>query len=140
MKSLKRVKPGTWVIASLAASLLLISSIMFASWQAAQPKQYEALLKLYGTEQTTWKVKDRVPLGLVLNLNDKSAKSYAIQLEGRTNGAWQVVKKYTATKPDNSTVVFKVRPAKVGDIIYRAEIQTPSGIVTSNEFVLHVTD
>ena len=140
MKSLKRVKSGTWVIASLAAFLLLISSIMFASWQAAQPKQYEALLKLYGTEQTSWKVNDRVPLGLALNLNDKTGKTYAIQLEGRTNGAWQVVKKYTATKPDNSTVVFKVRPAKVGDIIYRAEIQTPSGIVTSNEFVLHVTD
>jgi hypothetical protein len=140
MKSLKRVKPGTWVIASLAAFLLLIASIMFASWQAAQPKQYEALLKLYGTEQTTWKVNDRVPLGLVLNLNDKTGKSYAIQLEGRADGAWQVVKKFTSTKPDNSTVVFKVHPAKVGDIVYRAEIQTPSGIVTSNEFVLHVTN
>jgi len=140
MKSLKRVKPGTWVLASLAAFLLLIASIMFASWQAAQPKQYEALLKLYGTEQTSWKVNDRVPLGLALNLNDKTGKTYAIQLEGRTNGAWQVVKKYTAKNPDNSTVVFKVRPAKVGDIVYRAEIQTPSGIVTSNEFVLHVTD
>lgn len=140
MKALKRVKPGTWVIASLGAFLLLIGSIMFGSWQASQPKQYEALLKLYGTEQTTWKVNDRVPLGLALNLNDKTGKSYAIQLEGRTNGAWQVVKKYTAKKPDNSTVVFKVHPAKVGDIVYRAEIQTPSGIVTSNEFVLHVTN
>jgi hypothetical protein len=140
MKFLKRVKPGTWVIASLATFLLLIASIMFASWQAAQPKQYEALLKLYGTEQASWKVNDRVPLGLALNLNDKTGKTYAIQLEGRTNGAWQVVKKYTAKNPDNSTVVFKVRPAKVGDIVYRAEIQTPSGIVTSNEFVLHVTD
>ncbi len=140
MKSLKRVKPGTWVIASLTAFALLVASIMFGSWQAAQPKQYEALLKLYGTEQTTWKVNDRVPLGLALNLNDKSGKSYAIQLEGRTNGAWQVVKKYTAKNPDNSTVVFKVHPAKAGDIVYRAEIQTPSGIVISNEFVLHVTN
>lgn len=140
MKSLKRVKPGTWVITSLAAFAVLVASIMFGSWLAAQPKQYEALLKLYGTEQTTWKVNDRVPLGLALNLNDKSGKSYAIQLEGRTNGAWQVIKKYTAKKPDNSTVVFKVHPAKAGDIVYRAEIQTPSGIVTSNEFVLHVTN
>lgn len=140
MKSLKRVKSGTWVIGALAAFLLLVASIMFVSWQAAQPKKYEAYLKTYGTEQTTWKVKDRVPLGLALNLNDKSAESYAIQLEGRTDGAWQIVKKYTAKNPDNNTVVFKVRPAKTGDITYRAEIQTPSGIVISNEFVLHITN
>jgi hypothetical protein len=73
-------------------------------------------------------------------LNDKTGKSYAIQLEGRVNGAWQVVKKYTAKKPDNNTVVFKVHPALAGDVIYRAEIQTPSGIVTSNELVVQVTN
>jgi hypothetical protein len=140
MKLVKRIKPGTWVIAGLAAFILLIASMMFASWQAAQPKKYEAYLAPYGTEQQSWKVNDRVPLGLALNLNDKTAKSYPIQLEGRADGAWQVVKKYTAKNPDNNTVVFKVHPAKVGDIIYRAEIQTPSGIVTSNEFVLHVTN
>jgi hypothetical protein len=140
MKFLRKVKVGTWIIAAVAAFILLIASMMFGSYVASQPKKYEALLKLYGTTQTTWKINDRVPMGLVLNLNDKSAKSYAIQLEGRAAGAWQVIKKYTAKKPDNSTVVFKVHPAQAGDIVYRAEVQTPSGIVTSNEFVLHVTN
>ena len=140
MKFLSRVKVGTWVVAAFAAFILLIASIMFGTWVASQPKKYEAFLKLYGTTQTTWKVDDRVPVGLVLNLNDKTGKSYAIQLEGRVNGAWQVVKKYTANKPDNNTVVFKVHPALAGDVIYRAEIQTPSGIVTSNELVVQVTN
>jgi len=139
VKYLSRVKAGTWVVAAFAAFVLLIAAIMFGSWVASQPKKYEAFLKLYGTTQTTWKVNDRVPLGLVLNLNDKTGKSYAIQLEGRVDGAWQVVKKYTAQKPDNSTVVFKAHPAVAGDIIYRAEVQTPSGIVTSNELVVQVT-
>jgi hypothetical protein len=140
VKFLSRVKVGTWVVAAFAAFILLIASIMFGTWVASQPKKYEAFLKLYGTTQTTWKVDDRVPVGLVLNLNDKTGKSYAIQLEGRVNGAWQVVKKYTANKPDNNTVVFKVHPALAGDVIYRAEIQTPSGIVTSNELVVQVTN
>jgi hypothetical protein len=140
VKFLSRVKVGTWVVAAFAAFILLIASIMFGTWLASQPKKYEAFLKLYGTTQTTWKVDDRVPVGLVLNLNDKTGKSYAIQLEGRVNGAWQVVKKYTAKKPDNNTVVFKVHPALAGDVIYRAEIQTPSGIVTSNELVVQVTN
>jgi hypothetical protein len=140
VKFLSRVKVGTWVVAAFAAFILLIASIMFGTWVASQPKKYEAFLKLYGTTQTTWKVDDRVPVGLVLNLNDKTGKSYAIQLEGRVNGAWQVVKKYTAKKPDNNTVVFKVHPALAGDVIYRAEIQTPSGIVTSNELVVQVTN
>ena len=140
MKFLSRVKVGTWVVAAFAAFILLIASIMFGTWVASQPKKYEAFLKLYGTTQTTWKVDDRVPVGLVLNLNDKTGKTYAIQLEGRVDGAWQVVKKYTAKTPDNSTVVFKVHPAVAGDVIYRAEIQTPSGIVTSNELVVQVTN
>lgn len=139
MKFLSRVTVGTWVIAAFAAFILLIAAIVFGSWSASQPKKYEALLRPYGTTQTTWKINDRVPLGLVLNLNDKTGKSYAIQLEGRAAGAWQVVKKYTAKTPDNSTVVFQVHPAQAGDLIYRAEIQTPSGIVTSNELVVQVT-
>jgi hypothetical protein len=138
VKFIRKVKPGTWVVAAFTAFVVLIVSMMLGSWVASQPKTYEAFLKLYGTSQTTWKVKDRVPIGLVLNLNDKTDKTYAIQLEGRAAGAWQVVKKFTAKNPDNSTVVFKVHPAKAGDIVYRAEIQTPSGIVTSNELVLHV--
>ena len=74
-----------------------------------------------------------------LNFNDKKKKfKYEIQLEGRQSGAWQVVKKYTALKAKN-TVVFRVHPAKVGDIIYRAEVQTPGGVLTTNELVLHVT-
>lgn len=140
MKFLSRVKVGTWLVLAAAAFFLLIAGMMFAAWVGSQPVKYEAFLKLYGTTQTSWKVNDRVPLGLVLNLNDKTGKSYPIQLEGRASGAWQVVKKYTAKKPDNNTVVFKVHPAKAGDIVYRAEIQTPSGLVTSNEFVLHVTN
>lgn len=140
MKFLKRVKPGTWVVAAFSTFVLLIGSVMFFSWQASQPVKYEAFLKLYGTTQTTWKVDDRVPIGLALNLNDKSGKTYPIQLEGRATGAWQVVKKFTAKSPDNNTVVFKVHPAKAGAIVYRAEIQTPSGIVTSNELVIQVTN
>lgn len=140
MKFIKRIKTGTWVIAAFAAFVAIIAAVMYGSWAASQPVKTQALLKLYGTSQINWKVNDRVPLGLALNLDDKSAKTYAIQLEGRSNGAWQVVKKYTANKPDNSTVVFKVHPAQSGDIVYRAEIQTPSGIVTSNEFVIHVAN
>jgi len=140
MNFFRRVKVGTWIIAAFAAFILLIAGMMYGSYVASQPKKYEAFLKLYGTTQQTWKINDRVPMGLALNLNDKSGKSYAIQLEGRAAGAWQVIKKYTSKKPDNSTVVFKVHPSLAGDIVYRAEVQTPSGIVTSNELVLHVTN
>jgi len=139
MKKSKKIKPGTWVIAGFVAFFALVGTLMTVNYISSLPVQREAALGLYNDKNPNRKVNERTELALRLDLKDKSATKYPIQLEGRVGGAWQVVKKYTATKPDN-TVVFRVRPAVVGDIIYRAEVQTPSGIVTSNELVLHVTN
>jgi len=136
----KRVKPGTWVILAFVSFFALIGTLMTVNYISSLPVQREATLALYNNKDANRKVKERTEIALKLDLKDKSAEKYPIQLEGRAGGSsWQVVKTYTATKPNN-TVVFRVRPAVVGDVVYRAEVQTPSGVVTSNELVLHVTN
>ena len=140
MKLLKRIKPGTWVIVGFVTFIGLVAGLMIGNYVSSLPVHHDVVLALYNDKSETRKVNDRVEIAVRLDLSDTSGAKYPIQLEGRQAGAWQVVKKYTANKPDNSTVVFKVHPAQAGDIVYRAEIQTPSGIVTSNEFVIHVTN
>ena len=138
MNILKRIKPGTWVIVGFAAFILLVGSLMVGKYVSSLPVHRDVALALYNDKSDTRKVNDRVELAVRLDLNDTSGAKYPIQLEGRQAGAWQIIKKYTATKPKN-TVVFRVHPAKVGDIVYRAEVQTPNGVLTTNELVLHVT-
>lgn len=139
MKALKRVKPGTWVIVGFVAFFALIGSLMTANYISTLPVKREVAIGLYNDKNPNRKVGERVEIAVKLDLNDKSAKEYPIQLEGKLAGDWQVIKKYTATKPDN-TVVFRVTPAKVGEITYRAEVATPSGVLISNELVLNITN
>jgi len=139
MNFLKRVKPGTWVIVGFVAFIGLVAGLMIGNYVSSLPVHRDVVLALYNDKSETRKVNDRVELAVRLDLNDTSGAKYPIQLEGRQAGAWQVIKKYTATKPKN-TVVFRVHPARTGDIVYRAEVQTPNGVLVTNELVLHVTN
>ena len=139
MNFLKRVKPGTWVIVGFVAFIGLVAGLMIGNYVSSLPVHRDVVLALYNDKSETRKVNDRVELAVRLDLNDTSGAKYPIQLEGRQAGAWQVIKKYTATKPKN-TVVFRVHPARTGDIVYRAEVQTPNGVLITNELVLHVTN
>jgi hypothetical protein len=139
MNFLKRVKPGTWVIVGFVAFIGLVAGLMIGNYVSSLPVHRDVVLALYNDKSETRKVNDRVELAVRLDLNDTSGAKYPIQLEGRQAGAWQIVKKYTATKPKN-TVVFRVHPARTGDIVYRAEVQTPNGVLITNELVLHVTN
>jgi len=139
MKLLKKVNPGTWVIVAFVAFIALVASLMIGNYVSSLPVHHDVALALYNDKSETRKVNDRVELAVRLDLNDTSGAKYPIQLEGRQAGAWQVIKKYTATKPKN-TVVFRVHPARTGDIVYRAEVQTPNGVLITNELVLHVTN
>lgn len=112
---------------------------MIGNYISSLPVHHDVVLALYNDKSETRKVNDRVELAVRLDLSDTSGAKYPIQLEGRQAGAWQIVKKYTATKPKN-TVVFRVHPARTGDIVYRAEVQTPNGVLVTNELVLHVTN
>ncbi len=139
MKRLKIVKPGTWVIAGFIAFFALIGALMTANYIASQPIKREVAIGLYNDKNPNRKVNQRIELAVKLDLKDKSSDKYPIQLEGKAAGDWQVIKKYTATSPDN-TVVFRVTPTKVGEITYRAEVATPSGTLISNELVLNITN
>jgi len=139
MKLLKRIKPGTWVIVGFVTFIGLVAGLMIGNYVSSLPVHHDVVLALYNDKSETRKVNDRVEIAVRLDLSDTSGAKYPIQLEGRQAGAWQVVKKYTATKPKN-TVVFRVHPARTGDIVYRAEVQTPGGILVTNELVLHVTN
>jgi hypothetical protein len=139
MKFLKRIKPGTWVIVAFVAFIALVGGLIAGKYVSTLPVHHDVALALYNDKSDTRKVNDRVELAVRLDLNDSSGAKYPIQLEGRQAGAWQVIKKYTATKPKN-TVVFRVHPARTGDIVYRAEVQTPNGVLVTNELVLHVTN
>jgi hypothetical protein len=139
MKLLKRIKPGTWVIVGFVTFIGLVAGLMIGNYVSSLPVHHDVVLALYNDKSETRKVNDRVEIAVRLDLSDTSGAKYPIQLEGRQAGAWQVVKKYTATKPKN-TVVFRVHPARTGDIVYRAEVQTPNGVLTTNELVLHVTN
>jgi hypothetical protein len=134
----KRIKPGTWVIVGFAAFIILVGGLMVGKYVSSLPVHRDVVLALYNDKSDTRKVDSRVELAVRLDLSDTTGAKYAIQLEGRQAGAWQIIKKYTATKP-LSTVVFRVHPARTGDIVYRAEVQTPTGVLTTNELVLHVT-
>jgi hypothetical protein len=138
MKFLKRIKPGNWALISLAGLVALVAGLMIGQYVSKMPVQREVALALYNNKSDNRKVGERVEMAVRLDLEDTSAKKYPIQLEGRAEGKWQVIKKYDATKASN-TVVFRVKPAKAGDITYRAEVLTPSGVLTTNELVLHVT-
>ncbi len=138
MNIFKRIKPGTWVIVGFAAFIILVGGLMVGKYVSSLPVHRDVVLALYNDKSDTRKVDSRVELAVRLDLSDTTGAKYAIQLEGRQAGAWQIIKKYTATKPQ-STVVFRVHPARVGDIVYRAEVQTPTGVLTTNELVLHVT-
>ena len=138
MKLLKRVKPGTWVTAAVLAFFLAVGGVFVGNYIAKNPPAAEVTLGLYNNKSADRKLQERVEVAVKLALKDTSAKSYPIQLEGRGDGAWQVIKTYTATKPDN-TIVFRIHPGRLGDIIYRAEVKTPSGTLVSNELVLHIT-
>ncbi|NBQ92906.1 MAG: hypothetical protein EBT82_04585 [Micrococcales bacterium] len=143
MKFLKKIKPGTWVTAAILAFVLAVASVLIVPNWLAQQKQdqlnsAEATIGLYNNHDVNRKLNERVEIAIRLNLKDTTTGKYPIQLEGRGAGAWQVIKSYTATKPDN-TVVFRVHPGRLGDIIYRAEIKTKNGIVTTNELTLHIS-
>jgi hypothetical protein len=139
MKPIKKISGGTWAVIAFAAIAIIVTALMvFPNLNLGGNSSSTAQIALYNNHSDTRKVNDRVEIAVRLHLSDKTGAKYPLQLEGRANGAWQVVKKYTATKPDN-TVVFRVHPSIVGDIVYRAEIQTPTGIVTTNELLLHVT-
>jgi hypothetical protein len=138
VKLFKRVKPGTWVTAAVLAFFLAVGGSLAANYIAAHPAAAEVTLGLYNNKSADRKLNERVEVAVRLALKDTSAKSYPVQLEGRGDGAWQVIKKYTATKPDN-TIVFRIHPGRLGDIVYRAEVKTPSGVIVSNELVLHIT-
>lgn len=139
MKLAKRIKPGTWVIAGFIAFFVLVAGLMTSNYVSSLPVKREVAIGLYNDKNPNRKVNQRIELAVKLDLKDKSAKKYPIQLEGKADGDWQVIKKYTATKPDN-TVVFRTTPAKVGEITYRAEVATPSGVIISNELVLNITN
>jgi len=141
MKPIKKINPGTWVVIAFTVIAVAVTAMILVPMLklGGGDTSNTATIALYNNHSDTRKVNDRVELGVRLQLSDKTGAKYPIQLEGRANGSWQVVKKYTATKPTN-TVVFRVHPAVVGDIVYRAEIQTPTGIVTTNELLLHVTN
>lgn len=141
MKPVKKINAGTWAVIAFTVIALAITAMIVAPMLklGGGDSSNSAVVALYNNHSDTRKVNDRVEIAVRLHLSDTTGAKYPIQLEGRANGAWQVVKKYTATKPTN-TVVFRVHPAIVGDIIYRAEIQTPTGIVTTNELLLHVTN
>ena len=139
MKVLKQVRPGTWVIAGFVPFFALIGTLMTINYIASQPVKREVAIGLYNDDNPNRKVNQRIEIAVKLDLKDKSAEKYPIQLEGKASGDWQVVKKYTATSPDN-TVVFRVTPTKVGEITYRAEVATPSGVLISNELVLNITN
>ncbi|MEY4418184.1 MAG: hypothetical protein RIQ88_622 [Actinomycetota bacterium] len=135
---LKKVKPATWVTIGASAFVVAVVAVLVApniQWPKETP---QAALGLYNNKSADRKLNERVELAVRLALKDTKTKKYPMQLEGRTNGAWQVVRKFTATKPDN-TVVFRVHPGALGDIIYRAEIKTADGIITTNELTLHIT-
>jgi len=143
VKFLKRIKPATWVTAAFLAFVLTVAAVLIVPNLLAQQKQQqlnsaEASIGLYNNHDANRKLNERVEIAVRLNLKDTTTKKYPIQLEGRGAGSWQVIKSYTATKPDN-TVVFRVHPGKLGDIIYRAEIKTKNGIVTTNELTLHIS-
>ena len=138
MNLVKRIKPGTWFIVGFAAFIILVGGLMVGKYVSSLPVHRDVVLALYNDKSDTRKVDSRVELAVRLDLSDTTGAKYAIQLEGRQAGAWQIIKKYTATKP-LSTVVFRVHPARTGDIVYRAEVQTPTGVLTTNELVLHVT-
>lgn len=139
MKSKKsRIKPTTWFTLGASAFVIAVLAVLIVpniQWPKETP---QAALGLYNDKSADRKLNERVELAVRLALKDTKSKKYPIQLEGRANGAWQVVRKYTATKPDN-TVVFRVHPGKLGDIIYRAEVKTADGIITTNELTLHIT-
>ncbi len=141
MKPIKKINPGTWVVIAFTVIAVAVTAMILVPMLklGGGDTSNTATIALYNNHSDTRKVNDRVELGVRLQLSDKTGAKYPIQLEGRASGSWQVVKKYTATKPTN-TVVFRVHPAVVGDIVYRAEIQTPTGIVTTNELLLHVTN
>lgn len=143
MKFLKKVKPGTWVTAAILGFVLAVAAVLITPGLISQQQQQalnnaEASIGLYNNHDANRKLNERVEIAVRLNLKDKTSGKYPVQLEGRGAGAWQVIKSYTATKPDN-TVVFRVHPGKLGDIIYRAEIKTKNGIVITNELTLHIS-
>jgi hypothetical protein len=143
MKFLKRVKPTTWVTAAILVFVLAVGAALFGPTIVSQLQKQalasaEATIGLYNNKDANRKLNERVEIAVRLNLKDKKSLKYPIQLEGRGSGSWQLIKKYTATKPDN-TVVFRVHPGRLGDIIYRAEIKTSNGIVTTNELTLHIS-
>jgi hypothetical protein len=142
MKPVKKITPGTWAVIGFAIVAVIVTLVMVLpslKLGGGASTSDQATIALYNNHSDTRKVNDRVEIAIRLNLSDKTGAKYPLQLEGRASGSWQVVKKYTATKPNN-TVVFRVHPSVVGDIVYRAEIQTPTGIVTTNELLLHVTN
>ena len=139
MKRLKRVRPGSWVIAGFIAFFAVIGTLMAVNYIASQPVKREVAIGLYNDDNPNRKVNERIEIAVKLDLKDKTAKEYPIQLEGKAGGQWQVIKKYTATSPDN-TVVFRVTPKIAGAITYRAEVATPSGVLISNELELNITN
>jgi hypothetical protein len=139
MKLIKNIKPGTWVVVGLVAFLALVGSLLVGSYISSLPVHRDVALALYNNKSETRKLNDRVELAVRLDLPDSTGVDYPIQLEGRQTGKWQVIKKFTSKKPKN-TIVFRVHPAKVGDISYRAEVITPKGVLITDELVLHVTN
>ena len=140
---MKKIKPGTWITVAFVAFVLAVASVFIipavqTKIQTDQQNSQEATLALYNNHSADRKLNERVELAVRLNLKDTKSLNYPIQLEGRGAGAWQVIKKYTATKPTN-TVVFRVHPGKLGDIIYRAEVKTANGVIITNELTLHIT-
>jgi hypothetical protein len=139
MKILKRVKPGTWAVVGLIAFLALVGGLIAREYISSLPVHRDVALALYNNKSDTRKINERVELAVRLDLPDSTGVKYPIQLEGRQSGDWQVIKKFTSEKPKN-TVVFRVRPAKLGEITYRAEVMTPKGVLITNELVLNVTN
>lgn len=138
MKILKRVKPGTWAVVGLIVFVALVGALMVREYVSSLPVQRDVALALYNDKSATRKINERVELAVRLDLPDSTGVKYPIQLEGRQSGEWQVIKKFTSEKPD-STIVFRVRPAKLGEVIYRAEVITPKGVLITNELVLNIT-
>ena len=140
---MKKIKPGTWITVAFVAFVLAVAAVFIvpavqSKIQTDQQNSQEATLGLYNNHSADRKLNERVELAVRLNLKDTKTMKYPIQLEGRGDGAWQVIKSYTATKPDN-TVVFRVHPGKLGDIVYRAEVKTANGVIITNELTLHIT-
>jgi hypothetical protein len=139
MKILKGIKPGTWAIVALVAFLALVGSLIASQYVASLPVKRDVALALYNNKSDTRKINERVELAVRLDLPETTGVKYPIQLEGRQSGDWQIIKKFTSEKSSN-TVVFRVRPAKLGDITYRAEVMTPKGVLITNELVLNITN